>query len=70
VTDEMLVVVETHLCKEIVNNIDYYTDIVVYFRKMLREERKFSSIAELQEQIGRDKAAAIAYFESTGEVFA
>lgn len=70
VTDELQVVVETHLCKEMVNDIDYYTDIVVYFRKMLREEQKFSSLSELSEQIGRDKAAAIAYFESTGEVFA
>ena len=70
VTDELQVVVETHLCREIVNDIDYYTDIVVYFRKMMREERKFSSLDELKEQIARDKASACDYFESTGEVFA
>jgi riboflavin kinase/FMN adenylyltransferase len=40
----------------------YRRNITVTFRKKLRDERKFGSLGELREQIGRDFAEGRAYF--------
>jgi riboflavin kinase/FMN adenylyltransferase len=46
---------------------DLYGDVVrVRFLRRLRDERKFSSIDELKEQIARDRSRAENYFERPG----
>lgn len=67
VTDDLQVVVETHLLDEKAGEIGYFTDIAVYFRRMLREEKRFVSVEELSAQIGRDKTSASEFFKEGKE---
>ena len=56
------VVVESHVLD--LDRSLYGEQCEVFFCRRLREERRFGSLAELQEQIGRDAAAAREYFAS------
>ncbi len=56
------VTVETHLL-EFDENL-YHESIEVQFLARLRDERRFDDPGELADQLARDRAAAIAYFEN------
>ncbi len=59
--DGTVLKVETHLLD--FNEETYGQSLVVYPVKFLREERKFNSVEELKNQIGKDVATASLYFE-------
>jgi len=60
VDDRVKAILEVHLLD--FNQTIYGKHIEVFFRKKMRDERKFASLDALKEQIGRDVDAARAWF--------